>query len=74
VSAIRLLKWLLISLNIKKLLCASANVTARVYASTSKIIMFGKESGSADTKDFIKVSVKSALSDYMDHIFNHLDT
>ena len=34
--------------------------------------MFGKES--ADNKDFIKVPGKSALSDCLNHILNHLDT
>jgi len=36
--------------------------------------MFGKKSGSTDTKDFIKVSGKSILSDCLDHIWNNLDT
>ncbi|KAK2150903.1 hypothetical protein LSH36_383g01009 [Paralvinella palmiformis] len=37
-------------------LCASADVASRVHPNASKMIMFGKESGSADTKDFVKVS------------------
>jgi len=74
VSANRLLKWLLISLNKEKLCSAFVDVTGSVHANISKIIMSGKESGSADTKDFIKVSGKSALSYCLDHIFNHLDT
>ena len=41
---------------------------------TSKIMVFGKESGSTDSSDFLKVPGKSALSDYLDHILNHLDT
>ena len=36
--------------------------------------MFGKETEPADTKDFIKVSGKSGLSDCLDHTLNHLDT
>jgi len=73
VSAIQPFKWLLISLNTEKLRSVSTDVTGRVRANTSKIQMFGKESGSADTKDFIKVSSKLALSDCLDHILNHLD-
>ena len=73
-SAIQLLKWLLNSLNTDKLCSASADVASRVHANTSKIRMFGKESGSPDTKDFIKVSGKSTLSEWLDHILNHLDT
>jgi len=74
VSAIQLLKWLLISLNIEKLRSASADVANRVHPNISKILMFGKGPGSADTKDFIKVSSKSVMSDCLDHILNHLDT
>ena len=73
-SAIQVLKLLFISLNTEKLRSASPDVTGRVHANTGKIIIFGKESGSADTKDFIKVSGKSALSDCLDQILNHLDT
>ena len=65
-SAIKLLKWLLISLNTEKLRSASADVTCRVYANTRNILMFGK--------NFIVVSGKSALSDCLDHILKHLDT
>ena len=72
--AIQLLKWLLISLNTEKLRSASADVARRVHPNTSKILMFGKESGSADTKDFIKVLAKSALPDCLEHTLNHLDT
>ena len=64
----------LIGLNTKKLCSASADVASKEHPNTSNIIMFGKESGSADTKDFIKVSGKSALSDCLNHILNHLDT
>ena len=46
----------------------------RVNPNTSKTIMFGKQSGAAGAKDFIKVSGKSALSDCLDNILNHLDT
>ena len=67
-SAIQLLEWLLISLNTEKLRSASADVASRVHPNTSQIIMFGKEAESADTKDFIKVSGKSSLSDCLDHI------
>ena len=73
-SAIQLLKWLLISLNAKNLRSASADVANRVHPNTSKIIMFGKESGFKDTKDSIKVSAKSARSECLDHILNHLDS
>ena len=73
-SAIQLLKWLLISLNTEELRSSLEDVASRVHHNISKILMFGKESGSADTKDFIKVSGKSALSDCLDHILNHLDT
>jgi len=59
VSAIRLLKWFLIGLNTEKLQSASADVAGRVHPNTSKILMLGKESGYADTKDFIKVSGNS---------------
>jgi len=59
VSAIQVLGWLLISLNTEKLRSASADVTGRVHVNTSKIIIFGKEFVSADTKDFIEVSGKS---------------
>jgi len=45
VSAIHLLKWLLISLNTEKLCSASADVASRVHPNTSQIIMFGKEPG-----------------------------
>ncbi|KAK2149188.1 hypothetical protein LSH36_463g04007 [Paralvinella palmiformis] len=43
VSAIRLLIWLLISLNTEKLRSASADVTGRVLANTSKFLMFVKK-------------------------------
>jgi len=36
--------------------------------------MFRKESGSENTKDFIKVPGKSALSESLDHSLKHLDT
>ena len=68
-SVIRFLKWLLVSLNTEKLGTDSADV-----ANIRKIVMFGKESGSADTTNFMKVSGKSALSDCLDHILNYLDT
>jgi hypothetical protein len=55
VSAIRLLKWLLISLNTEKLSSASADMAGRVHPNISKILMFENQSGSANTKDFIKV-------------------
>ena len=42
--------------------------------SNTSVLIFGKESVSADTKDFIKVSGKSTPSDCLDHILNHLDT
>jgi len=73
VSAIRLFKWLLISLNTEKLRSASAYVAGRVHPITSKIIKFEEDSGSADTKEFIKVSGKSALSDRLEHTLDHLD-
>jgi len=66
VSAIQLIKWLLISPKAGKLRSASADMVSRVHPNTIK--MFGKESGSPNTKDFIKVSGKSALSDCFDHI------
>jgi len=59
----KILEWLLISLNAEKLRSASADEASRAHPNISKIPMFRKESGSADTKDFIKVSGKSALSD-----------
>jgi len=74
VSAIQLLKWLLISFNTNKLRSASADVASRVHPNTSKFLMFGKKSGSADTKDFIKTSDISALSGCRNHILHHLDT
>jgi len=73
-SAIQILKWLLISLNAENQRSASADGVSRVHHNTSKIPMFGKEYGSADTKDFIKVSGKSVQSDCLGHILNHLDT
>ena len=73
-NAIELIKWLLISLNTEKLRSASADVASRVHPNTSKILIFGKESGSSDTKDFIKVSSKLVLSHCLDQIMNHLDT
>jgi len=48
------LKWPLISLNTEKLRSASADVSDRVHHNTSKILILGKEPGSADTKDSIK--------------------
>jgi len=72
--AIQLLKWILISLTTEKLLSVSTDVAGRVHPNTRKSIMFGKESGSADTNDFIKVSGKSALPDCLDQILNQLDT
>jgi len=72
VSAIPLLKWILISPNTEKLPPGSADMACRVHPNTSKFLMFGKESGSADTKDFIKVSGKSALSDCLDQILNRI--
>jgi len=71
VSAIRLLKWLLVSLNTDKLRSTSAGVASRVYPNTSKILMFGKESGSADSMDFIKVLGKWALLECLDNLLNH---
>ena len=68
-SAIQVFKWLQISLNTEKLRSAGS-----VHPGISKIIMFGRESGSVYTKDFIKVSSKSALSDCLQNILNHLNT
>ena len=59
VSVIQLLKWLLINLNTEKLRSVSADVAGKVHHNTSKILMFGEISGSADTEDFIKISGKS---------------
>jgi len=42
VSAIQLLKWLLVSLNREKLRSASADLAGRVHPDASKMIMFGK--------------------------------
>jgi len=74
VSAIQLLKWVLISLNTEKLGSTPEDVAIRVHRNTSKILMFGKESGTADTKDYINVSDKWVLSYCLDHILNHMDT
>ena len=41
---------------------------------TADVNISEKESGSADTKDFIKVAGKSSLSDCLDDILNHRDT
>ena len=51
-----------------------ADVAGRIYPNTSKILMLEKISGSVYTKDFIKVSGKSTLSDCLEHILKHLDT
>jgi hypothetical protein len=45
-----------------------------MYILIPEIIMFRKESGSADTKYLIKVSSKSALSNCLNRILNYLDT
>ena len=74
VSDIRLLKWLLVSLNTERLHSASTDMASRVHTNTSKILMFGQESGSANTKDFSNASSQSALLDCLDHLLNHLDT
>ena len=67
-SAIQLLKWLLISLNTEKLRPTSVDVTGTVQADISKIRIFGNESGSGDTKNFIK------YQECLDHLWKHLDT
>jgi len=74
VSLIQLLKWLLVSLNTERLHSASTDMASRVHTNTSKILMFGQESGSANTKDFSNASSQSALLDCLDHLLNHLDT
>jgi len=71
VSVMWFFKWNLISLNTEKLRSASACVTDRVHANTSKILMFGKESGSADTKDFTKYQVNRPCPTALNHILNH---
>ena len=45
------------SQNRKTMLCRCDRHS--IHSNTSKIIIFGKQSGSADTKNFIKVSGKS---------------
>ena len=70
-SAIQLLTWFF---NIEKLRSASADKANRVHPNTNKIVMSGKISRSADSKDFINVSGKLALSACLDRMLNHLDT
>jgi len=63
-----------VSLKTEKLRSAPADVAGREHYNTSKVLMFGKIPESGDAKDFMKVSGKSAQSDCLDHILNHLDT